>query len=115
MPVFARCLLALPNLHTIQVVHAHSAMTTAIKVAFVGVVLRGVRNVILPSCAHEILRCCPKVEDVTCNEDDGSKLVGALAATKCTELRTIRGINLTDTLSKRMFFFIVPYTNYIDF
>jgi len=95
------CLAALPNLHTIQVVHAHSQMTTAIKNAFEGHKFPSVRTVIMPSCAHEILRCCPGVEDLTCNEDDGSKLIGALTAAKYTNLKMLRGISPNKALAKR--------------
>jgi hypothetical protein len=103
LPAFAECLAVLPNLHTIQVVHAHSQMTTAIKTAFEGHIFPSVRTIIVPSCAHEILRRCPGVEDLTCNEDDGSKLIGALAWAKCGNLKTLRGISPNKTQAKRTF------------
>jgi hypothetical protein len=106
LPAFANCLAVLPNLHTIQVVHAHSQMTTAIKTAFEGHTFPSVRTIIVPSCAHEILRRCPGVEDLTCNEDDGSKLIGALASAKCGNLKTLRGISPNKTQAKRMHFAI---------
>jgi len=102
LPAFAECLAALPNLNTIQVVHAHSQMTTPIRNAFRGKSFPTVRTVIMPSCAHEILRCCPAVEDLTCNENDGSKLVGALVAAKCNNLRTLRGISPSTAQAKRL-------------
>jgi hypothetical protein len=101
LPAFAECLAALPNLHTIQVVHAHSQMTTPLKNAFKGKSFPSVRTVIIPSCAHEILRCCPAVEDLTCNEGDGSTLIGALVAAKCNNLRTLRGIPMNSAKAKR--------------
>jgi hypothetical protein len=69
-------------------------MTTPIKNAFKGKSFHTVRTVIMPSCAHEILRCYPAVENLTCGEGDGNKLVGALAAAKCSNLRTLSGIEL---------------------
>lgn len=101
LPAFAKCLAKLPNLHTIQIVHAHSQMTTALKNAFEGRSFPGVRTMILPACAHEILRCCPLVEDVTCNESDGSKIVTALCAAKASKLTSLRGVSLTDNSVKR--------------
>ncbi|KIM73044.1 hypothetical protein PILCRDRAFT_829424 [Piloderma croceum F 1598] len=102
LPAFANCLAVFPNLHTIQVVHAHSQMTTAIKTAFEGHTFPSVRTIIVPSCAHEILRRCPGVEDLTCNEDDGSKLIGALAWAKCGNLKTLRGISPNKAQAKRL-------------
>jgi hypothetical protein len=79
LPAFRRCLSALPNVHTIHVNHVHSQMTTALKTAFEGLQLPSVRTVILPTYAHELLRCCPDVRRVTCTSGDGSRLVTAIA------------------------------------
>jgi hypothetical protein len=105
LPAFANCLAVLPNLHTIQVVHANTQMTTAIKTAFKGHTFLSVRTVVVPSCAHEILRRCPGVEDLTCNKDidDESKLIGALASAKCGNLKTLRGISPNKAQAKRTF------------
>jgi hypothetical protein len=84
-------------------------MTTPIRNAFEGKSFPTVRTVIMPSCAHEILRCCPEVEDVTCNEDDGSKLIGALVAAKCNNLVTLRGISLTTAQAKRECLFPISF------
>ncbi|KIM73045.1 hypothetical protein PILCRDRAFT_93223 [Piloderma croceum F 1598] len=104
LPAFASCLAVLPNLHTIQVVHANTQMTTAIKTAFEGHTLPSVRTVAVPSCAHEILRRCPGVEHVTCNKhvDDESRLIGALASAKCGNLKTLRGISPNKAQAKRI-------------
>lgn len=75
-------------------------MTTPIKNAFKGIVLSNVQTVIMPSCAHEILRCCPNVKDVTCNEDDGLKLAGALCFSKASKLNALRNVQLTDATAK---------------
>ena len=105
LPAFAKCLAVLPNLHTIQVAHANTQMTTAIKTAFEGHTFPSVRTVVVPSCAHEILRRCPGVEDLTCNKDvdDESKLIGALASAKCGNLKKLRGISPNKAQAKRTF------------
>ncbi|KAF9239080.1 hypothetical protein BU15DRAFT_74771 [Melanogaster broomeanus] len=93
LPAFAECLTSLPNLTLIQVVHAHSQMTTALKNAFEGKRFPSVRKLVLPSCAHEVLRCCPNVEEVTCNEGDGSTIIGAIIKGNCKKVQVLIGIN----------------------
>ena len=98
LPLFAKCLAALPNLHTIQICHVHSQLTTPLKNAFAGKTFPSVRTIILPPAAHEILRRCPGLEHITSNEHeggrlvDGSKIVSAALATKCTKLKTLRRV-----------------------
>ena len=48
MPLFASCLSMLPNLHTLQIVHAHSQMTTALKNAFENKSYPQIRTIIFP-------------------------------------------------------------------
>ncbi|KAF8605225.1 hypothetical protein BDV93DRAFT_572836, partial [Ceratobasidium sp. AG-I] len=74
LPPFVELLENLPNLHTIQIVYAHSDLGPQIKAAFRDKVFPSVRSVILPNCASDILTCCPGVQEVTCNEDDGGRL-----------------------------------------
>ncbi|KAG8785220.1 hypothetical protein FRC12_017832, partial [Ceratobasidium sp. 428] len=101
LPPFVKMLQLLPNVHTLQIPHAHSAMTTALKDAFKGSTFPSIRTVIMPNCAHEILRCCPGVESVTCNEDDGGKLVSALLEAGCSKLQAVRGLYPSPTTLKR--------------
>ncbi|KIK91670.1 hypothetical protein PAXRUDRAFT_830638 [Paxillus rubicundulus Ve08.2h10] len=89
----AEGLASLPNVTVIEVVHAHSHMTTAIKDGFEGKRFPSVRKLILPSHAHEILRCCPNVEEVICNEYDGSTLVGAIVKGNCKQVRVLKGVS----------------------
>lgn len=79
LPAFATCLKALPNLHTLRIMHAHSQMTTALKNAFENVSLPQIRTIILPTCAHNVLRACPNIVELICNEGDGSQLISAMA------------------------------------
>ncbi|KAG9090901.1 hypothetical protein FRC07_011987, partial [Ceratobasidium sp. 392] len=92
---------SLPNVHTIQIPHAHSAMTTALKDAFKGSSFPSVRTVVMPNCAHEILRCCPEVESITCNEDDGGKLVAAVVEAGCSKLQVVKNVFPGPTVLKR--------------
>jgi hypothetical protein len=101
LPPFVKLLNALPNVHTLEIPHAHSAMTGALKEAFEGSVFPTVQKIILPTCAHEILRCCPEIREVTCNEDDGGRLVGALAHNGCKKLEVLRGVSPGPVLIKR--------------
>ncbi|KAJ7686694.1 hypothetical protein B0H17DRAFT_1204118 [Mycena rosella] len=95
IPPFARCLNRMPNMHTLQIVHAHTAMTTHLKNGFANTSLPTVRKIILPSWAHEVLRCCPEVTHVICNGDDGGKLVSAIAKC-CKKVEIIEGFQLRD-------------------
>ncbi|KAJ7625548.1 hypothetical protein FB45DRAFT_1029907 [Roridomyces roridus] len=81
LPPFARCLTLMPNLHTLQIIHAHTKMTSHLKQGFEGITIPSVRKLILPAWAHEVLRCCPNVTDLRCNSSEAVKLVPAIA--KC--------------------------------
>ncbi|KAG8710789.1 hypothetical protein FRC11_004125, partial [Ceratobasidium sp. 423] len=102
LPPFVKLLGALPNVHTLEIPHAHSAMTKALKEAFEGNVFPSIQKIILPTCAHEILRCCPEVREVTCNEDDGGRLVSALVHNGCKKLEVLRGVYPGPVLTKRL-------------
>ncbi|KAJ7686701.1 hypothetical protein B0H17DRAFT_1071613 [Mycena rosella] len=95
IPPFARCLARMPNMHTLQIVYAHTAMTTHLKNGFANTSLPTVRKIILPSWAHEVLRCCPEVTHVICNGDDGGKLVSAIAKC-CKKVEIVEGFQLRD-------------------
>ncbi|KAF8548477.1 hypothetical protein OG21DRAFT_1489355 [Imleria badia] len=92
IPAFAACLATLPNLTTIQVIHAHSQMTTAIKNAFEGKRFPSVRRISLPCSAHEIIKSCPNVEEVMCTEGNGSTIIGSVIKGNCHEVRVLKGI-----------------------
>ena len=101
LPAFANCLSHLPNLHTLRVCHAHSQMTTALKDAFHSKRYPQMRTIIVPSCAHNILRACPNVVDVTCNEDDGSKLLTAITK-ECKKVEILDGFRFySEAMVKR--------------
>lgn len=100
LPSFARCLEALPNAHTLQVLRAHTQMTTHLKNAFEGRSFPAIQTVILPSHAHNILRCCKEARVVICNFGDGSKLISAIAK-ECKNVERLEGISPDMNMLKR--------------
>ena len=92
LPTFASCLQSLPNLHTLGVCHAHRDMTTKLEAAFKGVTIPSIRTIVIPTVAHNILRSCPNVEDVTCNDGDGSQILSSIAS-KCPKVKRISDMN----------------------
>ncbi|KAF8437488.1 hypothetical protein L210DRAFT_3545794 [Boletus edulis BED1] len=93
IPAFAACLATLPNLNTIQVVNMEWGIQTALKNAFRGKRFPSVRKISLPSPAHEIIKMCPNLEEVTCvDEHGGCKIVQSLVAAKCHQVRMLKGI-----------------------
>jgi len=66
---FARCLPALPNLHTIEITSMDSAYSRFLRAGLKSTTLPQIRTIILPSTAHYILRYCPNIEDLTCSPD----------------------------------------------
>ncbi|KAF8596239.1 hypothetical protein BDV93DRAFT_563523 [Ceratobasidium sp. AG-I] len=101
LPPFVKLMQSLPNVHTIQIPHAHSAITGFLKTAFEGSTFPSVRTIIMPTCAHEILRCCPGARDVTCIEDDGGRLVSALADVGCSKLEVLQYVSPGPGMLKR--------------
>ncbi|KAF8646023.1 hypothetical protein AX16_007448 [Volvariella volvacea WC 439] len=101
LPAFVRCLESLPNVHTLQIVHAHTQMTSHFKDHFEGHILSTIRTVVLPSHAHNVLRCCPEARKVVCNYDDGSKLVSAIAK-ECRKVEEMAGFKPDQKMMKRI-------------
>jgi len=81
--------------------HAHSQMTTPLKAAFEKRSFPQIRTIVLPSCAHNVLRVCPNVTRVTCNEDDGGKLLTAIQA-GCKKVEALIGITPYEAIAKRI-------------
>ena len=90
---------SLQNLHTLQVFHAHSHMTTAIKNSLQGVIFPKIHTLIIPEHCHEILKCCPHVTKVWCNRGSGSKLVMVIAQ-HCKEVQEMRDFSADERLVK---------------
>lgn len=88
--MFSACLVSLPNLHTIEIYYAHLDTTTAIKNAFKGCLLPSVHTVVLPAVAHNILRSCPNVRDVSCNGGiERVKMVCSAIVAKCPKVERV--------------------------
>jgi hypothetical protein len=85
IPIFVKCLENLPNIHTIQIYALVGEQL------FEGRPLPTVRTAILPDNAHQILRMCPEVRKVICNEGHGYELVSAIA-TGCKHVEVLEGI-----------------------
>ncbi|CAL1707387.1 unnamed protein product [Somion occarium] len=100
LPEFAHCLKHLPHLHTLQIMHANSQITTPLKNAFQGNTYPQIRTIALPDCAHNILRSCPDVIEVICNEGDGGKLVTSIGAA-CKKVEVVQDIWPQDGIAKR--------------
>ncbi|KAF6759552.1 hypothetical protein DFP72DRAFT_1043182 [Ephemerocybe angulata] len=93
LPAFIECLESLPNLHTIHLLHVHTALGPALRKATDGLCLPGVRTFIGPNYSHDILKSCPNVQSVECNREDGAKLIRAMAG-NCKDVKVVRGINM---------------------
>ncbi|KAH7345412.1 hypothetical protein B0J17DRAFT_608601 [Rhizoctonia solani] len=102
LPLFVQLLKALPNVRTLEVPHAHGWMTSIFKRHFEGNIFPTIQKVVMPTCAHEILRCCPGIRDVTCNEGDGGTLVSAVVSTGGSNLEAMSAIVTGPVHMKRL-------------
>lgn len=101
LPAFVNALELLPNLHTLRICHAHCQMSTHLKGAFEGHVFPQIETLVLPSAAHNILRSCPNVKDVTNIEENGTKLASAICK-ECPHVERIANISVTDFTLRSM-------------
>lgn len=101
LPQLASTMSSLPNLRNLRILHAHTQMTTALKQWFEGKQYPQIKSIILPAYAHNLLRACPAVEDVTCNREDPSKLLNAIIK-ECPKVQRFMGLSASNTMMKRM-------------
>ena len=66
VPLFVKCLEALQNLHTLEILSADDVLTSPLKNALKRVQLPRVHTLILPLAAHPLIGRCPNVEDLIC-------------------------------------------------
>ncbi|KAJ6452891.1 hypothetical protein C8R47DRAFT_1204257 [Mycena vitilis] len=99
VPLFAKCLLSLPNLDTLHILHLQSKFEEIVTAGFKNIELPSTRAIILPSYAHSILAACPNVRDVSCNEETGAKLLNTLVK-RCPSVERIQGFKLTSSKLK---------------
>lgn len=101
LPAFVECLEKLPNLETLQILRAHSQMSSMITDYFQRHTFPQIRTVIVPEQGHEILRCCPNARKVICNYGDGSKIITGLAKC-CKNIEVVEGITANKNFLKRL-------------
>ncbi|KAK1224762.1 hypothetical protein PQX77_012309 [Marasmius sp. AFHP31] len=104
LPALARCIQALPNLHTLQILNSTTGMAGLIKNSFGGLSFPQIRTVILPSDAYSLLLHCPEVRHVVCNLNDASqqKLVAPIVKV-CKKVERIEGLAwVSKTVLKRL-------------
>ncbi|CAE6485450.1 unnamed protein product, partial [Rhizoctonia solani] len=92
LPSFIQLLKALPNVQTLEIPHVHALMTSTFKKYFEGNIFPTIQKVVLPTCAHWILRSCPGIRDVTCNEGDGGVLISAVVSAGGRNLEALSAI-----------------------
>lgn len=67
MQLFVDCLLALPNLHTLEIAPRNLPLVTLFSATFKHrPQYRCIRKLIAPSGAHPILQCLPNLEELVC-------------------------------------------------
>ncbi|CAE6476601.1 unnamed protein product, partial [Rhizoctonia solani] len=77
-------------------------MIQSLKKYFAGNSFPTIQRLILPTSAHDILRCCPKMREVTCTAGDGMQIVATLAHAGCPKLEILRGVSARSVLKKRL-------------
>ena len=71
LKIFIGCLVTLPNLHTLEII-SMGYYPESLRRALNGAQLPQVRTLVLPYVAHDLLRHCPNVDDLTytpCHHD----------------------------------------------
>lgn len=66
IPLFVKCLEALPYLHTLEVAGSGSWISGHLMAALSDVEFPEVKKLILHASVYPLLRKCPEVEDVVC-------------------------------------------------
>lgn len=102
IPLFASCLYSLPNLHTLQLmfVQEHQEMLATLRGAFEGQKYPQIKTIVLPGCAHWVLRACPDVIDVACNDWRNTELLEAIDI-QCRQVEVVTGIDVRAHQSSR--------------
>ena len=105
LPAFARCLRLMPNLRTIRVLDANPQMPNIIKKAFSDdILLPSVQTLIIPAVCHELLKRCPNVERVWCNQGVGNKLLTVIrdSCKRVVEVKGFRCEENTDSIKRTL-------------
>lgn len=76
MQLFVDCLLALPNLHTLEIPPTSHPLVTLFGNAFKPrPEFRSIRRLIAPAGAHPILQCLPNLEELVCTRGEKPHLL----------------------------------------
>jgi len=93
LPLFAKCLESLPNLHTLAIGWSNNSLIGPLKKALKRRKLPQIRALILPPSAYSLLECCHNAEDVDCIVGDlpihSRKLPEFLASIRCSKVKRL--------------------------
>lgn len=103
LTAFADCLDKLTSVTTLEITHAHTAMTSHLKRGFEGHTYPSIRSAILPTQAHNVLRCCTGVMSVTANDmnHECSKLITAMSSS-CKHVEEVNDFQLNGNNLKNL-------------
>ncbi|KAF5332274.1 hypothetical protein D9611_008045 [Ephemerocybe angulata] len=93
LSAFIKCLRSLPNLRSIHILHAYTAIGPPLRRLTDGLSFPSVQTFIGPNYCCGLMKCCGDVRIVECNREDGAKLVSAMRR-NCRQVEVVRGINL---------------------
>lgn len=108
--LFAKCLTALPNLHSLEIVSAWDHKLAEVLVTALGKEkpqLQRVRTLVLPPQAYGLLRYCPNVEDLTCCRSPDEHFIETLVESRSNHLTKFSAVyvrELGDTWSSAAYF-----------
>lgn len=93
LPKLRALLPSLQNLHTLHLLHTHTAMAKHLREAFRDqLVLPNIRTLVIQGYCHDVLRCCPNVVTVWCIRENGSKLIPYIKS-HCPKVAELRGFD----------------------
>ncbi|KAL0580799.1 hypothetical protein V5O48_001264 [Marasmius crinis-equi] len=94
LPTLARCMQALPNLQTLQVIHAHDDLIPFMEESFKGFTFPRIRTVFLPAQTHKLLLSCPEVRRVVFTDSYSNpvEMVATMAVT-CKNIERLEGMS----------------------
>jgi len=95
MKLFVKCLTALPNLHTLEIISVWDPKLVKAVVAAMRKEkpkLQRVRTLVLSPETHELSRYCPNVEDLTCRMAPDERFTESLGASGMNHLTRISAL-----------------------
>ena len=94
VPTFIKCLLSIPNLHTLEIGFPNfHPRTPLLKNALKHVKLPQIKTLIIPPIAHPLLACCPNVEGIDWVIGDktviSDEYLGSLASIRDSKIKRL--------------------------